>query len=1072
MGVELMKASAGSGKTYALAREYIRLLLTPEEVDGRLVRDPYAYRHILAVTFTNKATGEMKSRIIDELDTLASYTSSSDYRGYLMEHCKFASEAELQRDARRVLTNILNDYGSFHVSTIDSFFQQTIRAFAREIGQVAEYQVELDRDSLIDEASDRVLDSLSEGDSGLLRWLSASTIEKMEDGHGFDLEGVIREFARGYMSDGYKTRAEAIGLDEKTAFSEENLKKLRSICRSVIDEYDGLLKAAVAKIHEHFDPLSDLAKNLVKKIESLDHIDWSGTLTFEKLDFLERCAEDGSKCFVGKKAKAYYGETGAEAAAEVLREFFRLCDDRLAVRNTAWILEGQVYVFRVAEALKVEFDKLLKEKNVLSLNDTNSILRGIIGETEIPFVYEKLGVRLRHFLLDEFQDTAVIQWENFMPLLRNSISDGCYNLIVGDVKQSIYRWRDTDWRILDRRVGEDLDEVAENPLDTNWRSAANIVEFNNDFYRVVAAKMDSQLAGAEGSDDKTISRIYKDVGQKVSGAVGVDGCVQVEFCDAKSIAGEVIKAVLDARSNKGFELKDIAVIVRTNNQGGEVASALIDAGIAVVTNDSLRISSSEAVRAVVARLYRCDDPEESTFSFYAGDFDPATVDGGGSILSLSEELFRGVDVAPGDTSYVLAFLDLVREFEKRNGNSLGAFLKYWEKEGVLKSISSPEGSEAVTVITIHKVKGLDYPCVVFPFPGPKSGALMKPAKHWISPDLEGSKLEVLSPSLYHVDLSEKPRNDLFQGEMLRERRMSYIDSLNLWYVATTRASQMMYLIAPGPTKTLLEAMPAGAGDAERTPWPKFGTMAEALYIYASLGGGGLVPFEPEPAGDTLEELCADGPDVSAVWFRRGELPAKWVKEKKAGKGGRKPVIKGMDLAYVSYPQGGKRGQLKMSDKAREFFFPQDVPEGETCDSRRHGTLVHSILENVNVPSDLRGAIDQAVYSGLVEADEAMELESWLAEAVASVEDRGWFAVTGAVHRNERSIYDPVSGELTRPDRVVVRDGRVEIIDYKTGRHDPAHKRQVAGYMESYRNMGYSEVSGYIWYIGREVVEVL
>lgn len=1057
-----MKASAGSGKTYNLAREYIRLLLMPAEVDGKLSRDPYAYRHILAVTFTNKATAEMKTRIIDELDVLATCASSSAYFDFLKEECLYSSEEEMRADAVRVLSNMLNDYGAFHVSTIDSFFQQTLRAFAREIGQVAEYQVELDRNSLVGEAADRVLDSLSEEDNGLLKWLSASSIEQIEDGNGFHLERVIGDFAQGYMSDGYRTKAEAIGLDEDKAFSEENIKKLRRICRKVVNDYDTMLMSAVAGLQNAFSGYTGVNQNLLKNIAALAELDCSGTIKLDGFTTMRNCAEDGSKCFTGK-AKKEYGEAGAAAAETLLREFFKLEDRRLTIRNTAKILEGQVYVFRVAEALKIEFDKLLKEKNVLSLNDTNAILRDIIGGTELPFIYEKLGVRLRHFLLDEFQDTSVIQWDNFMPILRESISQGCYNLIVGDVKQSIYRWRDTDWKIIDERVEADLPRVLQDPLDTNWRSGRTIVEFNNAFYSVLSSRMDRQLEALEEKSDDTIQRIYSDVRQDVSGKIAVPGCIEMMFCNPKELAANAVASVLDARDNRHFALKDIAVIVRSNSQGGEIASALIGAGVAVVTNDSLRISSSEAVRCAVARLYRCNDPEEKTMSFYEGDFDPDTVDGGGSILSLSEEILRGIEVTDGDTSYVLAFLDLVRDFEKKNGNSLDAFLKYWEEDGAAKSISSPEGSEAVTVITIHKCKGLAYPCVVLPFP--KKGTLMKSGdKHWECPDLSGTELECLEPSLYHVMLSEKTQNDLFRNEMLKERRMQYIDTLNMWYVATTRATQLMYLIAPEPSDTLLKALPDILGDD--TPWPKFGSVAEALYIYTRMPASGFCPVE-----DDLSVVTADG-DGPVERYRAGEPGPKWIAPKKAGQPGPKRVIHGVGLKYVSYAQGNMCGKLRMRDDSREFFFPEECDAVETAGSRLNGIIIHSVLEHVNVPSDLRRAMDHVVFDGLIDAGEALEMEKFLAGAIASVEDRGWFSVGGSVYRNERTIVDPVSGTQTRPDRVVVKDdGSVEIIDYKTGSKSPDHVAQVRGYMDSYRRMGYDVVKGFIWYLGREVCDV-
>lgn len=1042
-----MKASAGSGKTYSLAREYIRLLLTPK--DGR--RDENAYRHILAVTFTNKATGEMKSRIIEELDILAHDTSSSDYLAYLMNHCGFTSVEELGTASEHVLSNLLNDYGAFSVSTIDKFFQQTLRAFAREIGQVAEYQIELDRDSLVAESAERVLDSLSEEDSALLKWLSNSSVEQIEDGRGYHLESVLGEFAKGYMSESYKEKAEAIRMDEEKAFSEQNLNKLRSICKKIVSEYEkdlGEALAAARTFFSGFDGVVAAVGNALTKLENLDH---SGQIAFEAVKIISDGASEGSRCF-NKKAQSVYGQADFEAASKVLCTIQELAGKRLRERNTALLLEGQVYVFRVAESLQKEFDNLLKEKNVLSINDTNSILNDIIGGTEIPFIYEKLGVRYNHFLLDEFQDTATVQWENFRPLLANSISEACYNLVVGDVKQSIYRWRNTDWAILESRVGEELDRVVENPLKVNWRSARNIVEFNNDFYAWLAARMDTQLDAGSG----VIRRIYRDVEQEVSCAVGVPGCVDVTFCDPGLIEDRVVEAVLDARDNKGFSLSDIAVIVRTNSQGGEVAGALIAAGVEVVTNDSLLISAGATVRQLVAQLYRYNDPAEKVKSFYARDFDPSAVAGGGSLVTLAEELLRQTEFDPGDTPYVLAFLDLIRDFEQKNGNSLGAFLKYWEDEGMKKSISSPEGSDAVTIITIHRAKGLDYPCVILPMP--RSGAFMKTdEKYWESPDLAGSKLAEAEPTLYHVGLSQKSENTLFRGNFIRERQLAYIDNANLWYVAMTRASQLMHIVAPKPSSKF-------AADVAGGGLPAFPSVSAALYQYLNHQCGGFEQVELDGTEVFDSEESID------ILFRKGEALPKWTKPRK--KHGRKPNVQNIELNYVSYPQCGNRGKLKVSSKAREFFFPEEIAEGEVYDCRRHGTLVHSILENVNVPSDLRAAIDQAAYSGLVGADEAMELEKWLEKAIAAVEARDWFSVAGAVHRNERSIYDPSTGEYTRPDRVVVKEnGCVEIIDYKTGRPMPEHKTQVAGYVDSYRKMGYADVSGYLWYIGREVVEV-
>lgn len=1039
-GVEVMKASAGSGKTYSLAREYIRLLMMPRMVDGRPSRDPRSYRHILAVTFTNKATGEMKSRIIEELHALSMDPSASPYLEYLKKECRFDDDGEVKEHASLLLSNILNDYGAFSVSTIDKFFQQTLRAFSREIGQFAEYQIELDRDSLVIECAERVLDSLSEEKKELLEWLTDSTLDFMYEGEKCNLDTALLDFAKGYMSPTYREKAKDLGMDKAAAFSEKNLKDLIGTCRSIRKEFKKDLLAAVKEASDYLAACTGVKANVLSGLAKIASFDFSKTIDMETgLKSIKDVAAGVDP--VTQKERRKYGDADIEYMRNLISGVHAFSGDRLKQYNTAVLLEKQIYVFRVAEALDTEFSALLKEKNVLSIDDTNAVLQDIIGHTDAPFIYEKMGVRYNHFLLDEFQDTARVQWDNFLPLLKNSISEGCYNLIVGDVKQSIYRWRNADWHILNQEVQKEFgtDRTVDNPLETNWRSAKKIVEFNNGFYEALAAHLDDYIkADPNGSSEETdIRKIYQDVRQEPSEKIGVPGCVEVTFCEPDAIVSNMVEAVLDAMENRGFRPGDVAVLVRTKKEGANMARALIDKGISVITNDSLKIGSGAAVRRLVGQLYKYENPDEAVKTFYAGEFDPSAITHTNSLYDLAEDMLRQMTLRDEDTLYVLAFMDLVRDYVDKNGNSLNGFLKYWEEEGMDKMISSPEGGNSVTVITIHKSKGLDFPFVVLPFPA-RHEMMKSGSKSWEAPKVEdGSPFAGTARALYNVGLSRTSLDTLFADNYIRERNMTYVDIINTWYVAMTRASQSMHIISP---------MPCKGG------WEAVGSVAHALYLYiAADQEGGFEPVPDAPEG-TVRYIC-------------GEPAPKWVKPADDDEKGQK-AAESMKLRYFTFDNANVGGKLRISADARDFFSPEGIA-GISASNRLRGTVMHEILSAVRVPDDLHAAVASAVHSGRLDEAEGEEAEKLLASAIASVSDRGWFDPSNGRMLNERGILDAGGDDKYRPDRVMIRGGRVDIIDYKFGRELPSYRRQVGGYASLYRQMGYTEVHAWLWYIGED-----
>ena len=1002
-GVELMKASAGSGKTFSLAREYIRLLMLERKED-------HPYRHILAVTFTNKATSEMKLRIVDSLDTLAHHPEHSPYRDYLKKECAIESDEELSRECKRMLTDILCDYGAFSVSTIDHFFQRVLRSFSREVGQFAEYQVELDRASLVEESVDRVLDSLTEGDRALLEWLSESAVERTSEGDRYKVRNALSEFAGGYMSEKYREKAEAIGLNRQKAFSKENLRRLSSLCSKICKDYDSGLKAAAAAALLKAEAQPKPNSNLLKKLQAI--------------------AEGGAEK-IGDAPSRQYWTKASEAGIITAVEAY--LGRPLQVYNTAERLRGQVAVFRVADALDTQFEALLKEKNVLSLDDTNSILRDIIAGSDAPFIYEKVGVRYRHFLLDEFQDTSSTQWDNFRPLLQNSIAEGCYNLIVGDVKQSIYRWRSARWDIFDTRVEAELGRTVLHPLDQNWRSASEIVDFNNTFYKAWAAQLDTSFAeAAQGSavkaeaERRPVSAIYSDVEQQAKSRLAVPGSVEVTYCE--SIYDQTVTAV-GAALEHGFSQKDIAVLVRTNGMGSEVASSLTAAGYHVITNDSLLISGGDTVRELVARLYKIDNPQDQIHAFRARDFEPGEMESCQSLTDMCEAILRTLpeDRVNSDTLYVLAFMDLVRDFTSRNGNSLHSFLQYWEETGIKRSIASPEGAEAITVITIHKAKGLDYPYVIIPVKA-DDPVIKTSAEFWEAPAVEGTPFEGVEPALYRTGLSAQSRNTLFGDNYLRELRMGQIDRINTWYVATTRARQAMHIVLEKPR-----------GD----------------------GFGAVLRQFCESPGSGFEG--GDGHYLKGTLSERAETPGRaWNKPG--------PSSSEQTLQYYSSALGGSgaRAQVKIKTDSSDFFDPEGETTGVSASRRIRGTVLHKILESVSAPEDLHASVRAALEEGLLSAEEAADAEQMLSGAIDYVKNRGWFPGDASKLLDEREIIIP-DGTTLRPDRVVLKPDGVDIVDYKFAQERGTHIRQVRRYAELYRAMGYTNVHAYLWYVDKNEI---
>ena len=912
--MNIIKASAGSGKTYRLSHTYLEYLLDSG--------DPFAYRHLLAVTFTNKATAEMKARILRDL----------------------AKEAECNPKARHYLLSILHDYGAFGVSTIDRFFQQTLRAFARELGQHNSWQVELDKASLIEEAVDRVLDGLTEDKTDLADWLRSNALEQISRSKRFRLDEGLAEMGARLKSDAFRQLLAATGLDISTEWSKEKLKSLRSSCSRICK------------------------------------------------DFETKAAAVGIKAEKGKDIK--YPATKKALDAPGVRDLF---EKGFPAYATACIVRDSLYSLGVAREFEEEYGKLLSEKNVLPLDESNTMLRDIIDGSDAPFVYEKTGTRYAHYLLDEFQDTSRMQWNNFLPLLRDADASGA-NLIVGDVKQSIYRWRDSDWHLLGSVVQKEFPSARTESPGENWRSARSIVAFNSEFFTFAAEKL--------GLQD-----MYSNVNQVARADESQEGCVQLSFTSDQ--VQKVLESVSDVRS-RGARFGDIAILVRGHKEGAVLAEALIGAGVPVISDDSLDLKSAVSVRRLVSLLTFYDDPSNSVGSYIARSIGITFPDSYHSLIDFCESLLRDLErfdpqTFRSESLYISTFMDRLQDWVTANGNNLRSFIRQWnEKDSIF--IGSPDNSEAVRILTIHKSKGLEFPHVIFPF-AEKVNMFQKETR-WCVLNGEGTPLGHELDGIYPVCLSGSSVNTLFAADWEEERALQLVDNMNLFYVALTRASKSLHIIAKVPSAAKLPRLKKG----QDVDWSNF---SELLCAWSN-GNEGIVSGVPYDFSKMERKPSAGESTIHAE--------------------------------YVSVPLGGR---LHASEDALDYFG-EDGHTGPEASGRLRGIELHAALAVADSAADLPAGMDAEARAMLTARMEAHP--EWFAGAARA--------------RNELTVFG-VDGSRNRPDRVVEgADGSITVIDYKFGAEHDGYLWQVRRYMKLYRQMGHSNVRGYVWYVPEDkVVEV-
>lgn len=1061
--LHIYRASAGSGKTFQLTKDYIFLLFSA------IATNPRPHRRILGVTFTNKATEEMKSRILQELHLL-SLGKKSNYRDDLQKEFSLTAN-EVNERAKKILTAILHDYSSFSISTIDKFFQQIVRSFAREIGVNGGYNIELDVDLTLQQAIDNMYSDLSKKENKqLMEWLIEFMREKIEDGKSWKIEKNIASIGKELFKENFQHKASEIQeILKNKKFLNEYKVKLKKVIGEFKNDVSKLADEALNfLITNNIEPNYFTRKLMFKTLENFKNEKYDYSTTYEKyLESPEKCYTKGANTHVKTAINNIY-YNGLQKRLLKIDDTIR---EKLPNYNSAKSILKNLNTLGILADLAHQISELTTEQNTMLLADTNMLLNKIIDNSDTPFVYERTGLNIDHYMIDEFQDTSVLQWENFKPLVSNSVAIKKRNMVVGDIKQSIYRWRNSDWKLLAKQVEQDFSgQTTPQGLDTNWRSDKNIIQFNNAFFEKASTLLQEKLnSNIEESNQKNnlksvITNAYRDVKQKVSKNAS-DGFVRIEFiekamlkADRMQIILKNIPTLLEDLVDRGYKPNDIAFIVRKNDEATELINYLLNFknlpearpgfNYDVVGSEGIKLTSSASINFIIAVLKLVFNPKDDVsrtimqYEYQVGKMgktadeavrsccsdegmtsaqSPLFTDEENkcideisrmSLFEATEKLIStfGIENWHDETVFLQTFQDEVFKFANTANADLNSFLRWWDENSNKLNIDAPENESAFRVTTIHKAKGLDFKVVIIPFCNWDLDSNKRPLL-WCDTSNADSPFNELP--LTPVQYSSKLANTIFRKNYFEEQMHQYVDNLNLAYVAFTRARNEMLIFADYPSE-------------------KVKNMSDLLF--KSLSGNSV-----------LSQFWNEEKTI----FKIGKPTTAVYKDKKSESTTQK---------RTSYPIADSSGRLKIRYTSQDYWKEAPISESRV----NYGTIMHEILQKTIRPNDEEKAIAEQIAEGKITESDLPMIRKELEQFWSIPEVKKWFT-TDAEVLNENAILLP-SGEMYRPDRVLLKGNKATVIDYKFGEEEHEyHKGQLKQYISFLKEMGYAEVKGVLYY---------
>ncbi len=1061
------KASAGSGKTFTLATKYIKLL----------IENPMSYRNILAVTFTNKATEEMKMRILSQLYGIWKGLPDSDsYRQNILKATGLDSTTVSQR-AGEALHLLLHNYHDFRVETIDTFFQSVLRNLARELDLTANLRVGLNDIQVEEQAVDSLIDSLTRNDR-ILQWIMRYIMDNISENRNWNIIGQVKTFGRNIFRDYYKEKGSK--LREKTDdnhFFDHYIRQLRDIrdtalnhMQAIGDEFMHTLESENIPVEELLYGRNGVAGFFLKLQAGQFDEEIVGKRTADAV-------EDATKWCKKTHPRAEEIQMLAESTLiPLLRRAIQERDRQWMLYQSAHLTLRHLSQLRLLGSIEQKVRELNDASSRFLLSDTQQLLHELIKGSDSPFIFEKIGTQLKHVMIDEFQDTSSVQWQNFKVLLLECMSHaGSENLIVGDVKQSIYRWRSGDWRLMnaiEREFPNATDMLDIKPLETNYRSERNIINFNNAFF-TEAARIECEKQREEYPDGAAqLQHAYDDVEQLVPEKRQHDGRVCVTLLTKEDYQEQVMETVgytLQMLLSEGMQQRQIAILVRTNKQIPAIADYLSDRlpHLNIVSDEAFRLDASTAnkvmvnalrllvhpdddlTKATLAKLYQNDVLGNITADyelFVKGQpLDPLLPESfikcSNDLLQLplyelAERLYHVFQLQRliGQSGYVSMFYDQLNQFAQDNSTDIDDFLNEWEETISSKTIQS-DATDGIRILTIHKSKGLEYDNVIIPF---CDWRLEQPDILWCKPSASPFDALPLAP----IDYSEKlMRGTIYEHDYLVEHLQNTVDNLNLLYVAFTRASRNLFVIGKRGTKTSRSALIES-----------------------------VLPAVSKKLTDSMLEGMDD--ESQPLIFSYGKLArhasAADSEVKRSDNAFLQPVTpQPADIeSFETMPE------FRQSNKSREFIEGDE--EQEEQNYIKTGSVLHDIFSHIRTVDDIGDALQQLQSEGVLYDDEitAEKLTNLLRKRLEDKRVSDWFSGRWNVLNECSILTTDAEGKVVtrRPDRVITNGSETHVIDFKFGRPHQEYHEQVGEYIQLLQEMGMPQVRGWLWYVYSNRIE--
>ena len=1082
--LSVYKASAGSGKTFTLATEYIRLL----------VDNPLSYRNILAVTFTNKATEEMKMRILSQLYGIwKQLPDSSDYLEAI--HLKTGFEPRLISERAGIaLANLLHNYNYFRVETIDTFFQSVLRNMARELDLTTNLRIGLNDTQVEELAVDQLIADLSTTDV-MLQWILKYIMENISEDKAWNIISQIKDFGHTIFRDDYKAVSRQLEQKmQEEGFFEDYTRRLRELRQMAVEH----MKEVAASFFDALEGEDLTIDDLANKSRGIAGF----FLKLQKGIFdpsienasVANCLGNSEKwCAKSHPRRELIISLAEGTLGDILRYAVGERPRQWKLYKSADLTLRHLNQLRLLSSIEQKVHELNESANRFLLSDTQQLLHSLIGESDSPFIFEKIGTQLEHVMIDEFQDTSTVQWQNFRVLLAEAMShEGSSNLIVGDVKQSIYRWRSGDWRLLnDIEQQFNAQQIETLPLKTNYRSERGIITFNNAFFRQAADLEYATQRELGESEAKQLQRAYADVEQQIPAKRQSGGYVDIRLLpgsdDYQELTLQHIAQTIGDLISQGIRQQDIAILVRANASIPHIAHYFMEQmpQVTIVSDEAFRLDASQAVcllvnalrllihpddlltKAAIVRTYHCDvlgeHDEENDLLLSTTDLDShlpedyiAHFD---QLLSLPlydlvERLYAifGLETLDTQSAYVSAFYDRLSDYVNENATDISDFLREWDETLCSKTIQSDE-NEGVRIFSIHKSKGLEYDHVIIPFCDwtiERSGNIL-----WCTPTEAPFSDLPIAP----IDYSQKQMmGTIYEQDYLHEHLQNTVDNLNLLYVAFTRACKSLYVIGRRGGKNTRSAL------IEQC-LPLIVDKLEAATLEGLEDEKGILHFAyPHSTTDTSHSTFHIPHSTINISHSTFHIPHSTTTN---------PFLQPSEPINVAVRTFASKVNFQQSNRSRNFVEGDDEDAKQRRQYIQTGSVLHEIFSTIRTAADIPDALQRLQFEGVLydENITTERIKEMLKKRLEHPRVRDWFSNRWTLF-NECTILSVEDGQLheRRPDRVMTDGHEWIIVDFKFGAPHPEYHDQVHEYMQLLASMGHQHISGYLWYVYSNRIE--